>query len=90
MRLVAARALCKITVPGRVVDFLTHVQSDFMNNYMHPQAVIIDSTDAEEDFFLRGFRDQIRGTKSTLIELPDKPGTRLAWLTQLGASALSG
>lgn len=61
----------------------------FMNNYMHPQAVIIDSTDAEEDFFLRGFRDQIRGTKSTLIELPDKPGTRLAWLTQLGASALS-
>ncbi|KAF7542347.1 hypothetical protein G7Z17_g11654 [Cylindrodendrum hubeiense] len=61
----------------------------FINDYMHPQAVIIDSTDAEEDFFLRGFRDQIRGTKAALIELPDQPGTRLSWITQLGASALS-
>ncbi|KAH7160837.1 hypothetical protein EDB81DRAFT_924074 [Dactylonectria macrodidyma] len=61
----------------------------FVNNYMHPQAVIIDSSSAEEDYFLRGFRDQIRGTKSALIELPEKPGNRLAWITQLSASALS-
>ncbi|KAK7417524.1 hypothetical protein QQX98_004488 [Neonectria punicea] len=60
-----------------------------MNNYMHPQAVIIDSTDAEEDYFRRAFRDQIRSTKSALIELPDKPGARLKWITKLDASALS-
>ena len=57
---------------------------------MHPQAIVVDSSEAEEDYFLRAFRDQVRGTKSALIELPENPVPRLSWITKLDASALSG
>lgn len=59
-----------------------------INSYMHPQAILIDSTDAEEEYFLSGARDQIRGTNSALIELPDHPETRLSWLTKLDSASL--
>jgi hypothetical protein len=57
---------------------------------MHPQAIIVDSTQKEEDYFLQAIRDQITGTRSALIELPEKPETRLAWISKLDASALAG
>ncbi|KAF4973524.1 hypothetical protein FZEAL_9307 [Fusarium zealandicum] len=61
----------------------------FINNFMHPQAIIVDATNAEEDYFLESVRDEVPGTKSALIELPDKPETRLAWISKLDATALS-
>ncbi|KAF5022244.1 hypothetical protein F66182_5683 [Fusarium sp. NRRL 66182] len=61
----------------------------YINNFMHPQAIVVDSTNAEEDYFLKAVRDQILGSRSALIELPDKPETRLAWISKLDASALS-
>jgi hypothetical protein len=63
---------------------------DYINNFMHPQAIIVDSTFAEDDYFLKAARDQIPGTKSALIELPDRPEIRLAWISKLDALALSG
>lgn len=69
---------------------LTSTLLDYINNFMHPQAIIIDSTYAEDDYFLKAARDQIHGTKSALIELPDKPETRLGWISKLDALALSG
>lgn len=57
---------------------------------MHPQAVIVDGTNAEDDAFLTGFQDQIRATGAALIELPERANTRLAWLTKLDASSLAG
>ena len=57
---------------------------------MHPQAIIVDSTHTEEEYFLQALRDQISATRSALIELPDKPETRLAWITKLDSSALAG
>ncbi|KAI9171109.1 hypothetical protein HJFPF1_00589 [Paramyrothecium foliicola] len=59
-----------------------------INSYMHPQAILLDSTSTEEVYFLAGFRDQVRSTKAALIELPDRPATRLSWLKKLDASAL--
>ncbi|KND93143.1 hypothetical protein TOPH_02199 [Tolypocladium ophioglossoides CBS 100239] len=60
-----------------------------INTYIHPQAILIDSTGAEEKYFLRGMRDQVRSTKAALIELPEKPGSRLSWMTKLDSSALA-
>jgi hypothetical protein len=57
---------------------------------MHPQAILIDSTTDEEDFFLLGVRDEVRGTNSALIELPERPGESLAWVTKLDSASLSG
>ncbi|EHK22304.1 uncharacterized protein TRIVIDRAFT_28508 [Trichoderma virens Gv29-8] len=61
----------------------------YINLYMHPQAIIIDSTATEEHYFLSGIRDEVRGMESTLIELPERPGTRFSWLSKLDASALA-
>ncbi len=64
--------------------------TDHLNTYLNYQAIIIDGTDAEEDYFLLGTRDQFRGTGVTLIELPDRAANRLSWLTKLDATALKG
>ncbi|KAF5540260.1 hypothetical protein FMEXI_8534 [Fusarium mexicanum] len=61
----------------------------YIENFMHPQAIIVDSTHKEEDYFLQAIRDQITGTRSALIELPEKPESRLAWISKLDASALA-
>lgn len=57
---------------------------------MHPQAIIVDGSHLEDDYFLRAIRDQVMATKSALIELPDKPETRFSWISKLDASSLSG
>lgn len=64
--------------------------TDHINTYMHPQAILVDSTGDEEEYFLRGMRDQVKTTKAALIELPAKPGSRLSWMTKLDSSALAG
>ncbi|KAL7938188.1 hypothetical protein V8C35DRAFT_291157 [Trichoderma chlorosporum] len=61
----------------------------YINLYMHPQAIIIDSTTTEESYFLSAVRDEVRGTGPALIELPERPGNRFSWLSKLDASALS-
>ncbi|KAG5927516.1 hypothetical protein E4U42_002159 [Claviceps africana] len=57
--------------------------------YMHPQAVIVDSTTAEDDYFLAPVRDHMLSSPAALIELPDRPGKSLAWISKLDAEALS-
>ncbi|KAF4432071.1 hypothetical protein F53441_13868 [Fusarium austroafricanum] len=61
----------------------------YFESFMHPQAIIVDSTHTEEEYFLQAIRDQISATRSALIELPDKPETRLAWISKLDSSALA-
>lgn len=68
----------------------TRRASGHFDSYMHPQAVFIDSSAAEEDYFLSAARDMVRRTRSALIELPENPRTSLAWVTKLDAAALSG
>ncbi|KAG6210972.1 hypothetical protein E4U35_003925 [Claviceps purpurea] len=60
-----------------------------INARMHPQAVIVDSTTAEEEYFLVPARDQILSTSAALIELPERPRKSLAWMSKLDARALS-
>jgi hypothetical protein len=58
--------------------------------YMHPQAIIVDSSAAEEQYFLGAVRDQVSSSQSALVELPERPRTSLAWITKLDSAALSG
>ena len=57
---------------------------------MHPQAILVDSTGAEEKYFLRAMRDEVKATNAALIELPAKPESRLSWISKLDSSALAG
>ncbi|KAH6677889.1 hypothetical protein F5X68DRAFT_270261 [Plectosphaerella plurivora] len=64
---------------------LYHIQ-----NYMHPQAIVIDATeDREEEYFLRGARRQTDFMGVPLIELPDGSARQLSWLTRLDAASLA-
>lgn len=61
-----------------------------INNFMHPQAVIVDNSATEEEYFLIGIRDRSIELGRTLIELPDNTEQRLMWLTRLDSSSLNG
>ncbi|KAK3294774.1 uncharacterized protein B0H64DRAFT_425431 [Chaetomium fimeti] len=60
-----------------------------INMYMHPQAVVIDGSGVEEDYFLAGVRKQAPVLGMPLIELPKNAHSRLAWITKLDASSLA-
>lgn len=73
-------------------DFRMGVSSsaalNHINNYMHPQAVIIDASDDENDFFLRAFREKTNALDISLIELPKNAEQDLMWLTRLDHASL--
>lgn len=59
-----------------------------IDNYMHPQAVIIDNSGIEDEFFLKAFRERASLLGKTLIELPDDAEQSLRWITRLDSSSL--
>lgn len=75
-------------------DFRMEVSSiaalGHINKYMHPQAVIVDNSGTEEEYFLTGIRDRSIELGRTLIELPDNAEQSLMWLTRLDSSSLNG
>jgi hypothetical protein len=59
-----------------------------IDNYMHPQAVIIDISGKEDLFFLKASRERASLLGKTLIELPDDAEQSLRWITRLDSSSL--
>lgn len=60
-----------------------------INNYMHPQAVLVDSQE-EEPLFLPTLRRQTSklGMPASIIELPAHAEQHVTWLTKLDAASL--
>ncbi|CAK7212110.1 hypothetical protein SEUCBS140593_001402 [Sporothrix eucalyptigena] len=63
---------------------MSHIQL-----YMHPQAIIIDGTNAEEAYLKAGMRTFAKTSQTSLLELPKRGAKRLAWLTKLDSASLS-
>lgn len=61
-----------------------------INSYMHPQAIIVDGSKIEDDFFLRAVRQKAATLSKTVIELPENSEQTLQWITRLDAASLSG
>lgn len=57
---------------------------------MHPQALLVDASGAEEDYFLAAVRKQAPVSGIPLIELPENAHSRLPWITRLDSSSLAG
>jgi hypothetical protein len=64
---------------------LSHV-----NNFMHPQVVIIDGSGNEELYFKKGIREKTNLLSITVIELPVNAGENLLWITRLDSGSLKG
>ena len=61
-----------------------------INNFVHPQATIIDGSGEEELFFLKGVKDRAASVGRTVIELPTDAEQNLMWITFLDSPSLSG
>lgn len=64
--------------------------TDHINMYMHPQAVVVDGSSIEEDFFLEAMRMKMPTIGVPLIELPKSASKQLAWMTKLDSASLAG
>lgn len=62
-----------------------------INNYMHPQAIIVDSSEAEEPLLLRSLQKQATKLQlgHAIVELPGPTVDRLSWMSKLDATSLS-
>ncbi|KAM0275699.1 hypothetical protein ACHAQH_007496 [Verticillium albo-atrum] len=60
-----------------------------INNYMHPQAIIIDGTELQETWFKKGAMLQGDFMGTPVIELPENAAKRLGWLNRLDSSSLA-
>lgn len=73
-------------------DFRMEVSSSaalgHIDNYMHPQAVIIDNSGIEDVWFLKAMRDRASLIGKTLIQLPGNVEQSLRWITRLDSSSL--
>ncbi len=63
---------------------------DHIHSYMHPQALVIDASDLEEDYFVAGIRKQAPASGVPVIEIPQNARSRLAWITKLDSLSLAG
>lgn len=63
---------------------MTHIQL-----YMHPQAIIIDGTDTEEDYLQAGMKTYAKSSQTSLIQMPRNGIKRLGWIAKLDSASLS-
>lgn len=61
-----------------------------INNFLHPQAVIVDKSGLEEIWLLKSFRDRAAQLGKTLIELPKDAAQNMMWFTRLDFASLNG
>jgi hypothetical protein len=59
-----------------------------INYYMHPQAIIIDGSGNEDEFFLKGLQMQSNAMGKTLINLPSDAAQNIRWITRLDSISL--
>ncbi|KAI9827153.1 MAG: hypothetical protein M1832_005289 [Thelocarpon impressellum] len=60
-----------------------------INEFMHPQAVIIDGSGQEDAPFLEALREKLDAMSRPLIELPDEAAESMNWITRLDSGSLS-
>lgn len=63
---------------------------DHINNYLHPQAIVVDASSTEEPYFLEALRTKAKEIKTPVIDLPANSQKQLAYMTKLDSSSLSG
>ena len=56
---------------------------------MHPQAIIIDGTDTEEDYLQAGMQTFAKSSQTSLIQMPRNGIRRLGWIAKLDSASLS-
>jgi len=61
----------------------------YIQNFMHPQAIVTDNPASEDAFFVRGLHSRTSTYNIPIIELPVNDPDALAWIAGLDSVALS-
>ena len=67
-----------------VAGAMKHIQ-----DFMHPQAVIMDDEELEEEFFVKAMKNKMRDQRKTLIEIPAGRYEDFLWMTRLDSGSLA-
>jgi hypothetical protein len=59
-----------------------------VNTFMHPQAVIIDESGQEDDFFPKSIKAKAADIGVSIIGLPSNAAEKLMWITTLDSNSL--
>ena len=60
-----------------------------VNDFMHPQAIIMDDSTLEDKFFTRALRNKATELAMPLIEVPEERYEDFLWMTRLDSGSLS-
>ena len=60
-----------------------------INDFMHPQAIIMDDSAVEDPFFTRAMRGKAKEIRRALIEVPDGRYEDFLWMTRLDHRSLA-
>lgn len=61
---------------------------EYFRSYLHPQVAIIDGSESEDAFFLKGIRFQAKRKGIPVIEIPEGRAEDYGWITRLDAGSL--
>lgn len=59
-----------------------------INDFMHPQAIIMDDSSLEDTFFIRAMRRKAKESRQALIEIPAGKYEEFLWMTKLDSGSL--
>lgn len=60
-----------------------------INDFMHPQAIIMDDGDVEDQFFTSAMRQKAKDLRRALIEIPPGRYEDFIWMTKLDSGSLA-
>lgn len=67
-----------------VAGAMKHIQ-----DFMHPQAVIVDDEELEDDFFVRAMKKKMADYGKTMIQIPAGRYEDFLWMTRLDSGSLA-
>lgn len=63
---------------------------EHLQNFVHPQIIIIDDPAREDVFFIEALRSKVMDLGKAMIELPKNAAETMMWMTRLDSGSLSG
>ena len=63
---------------------------EHINSFMHPQIIVIDDPNREDEFFVAALRSKAMDIGKGIIELPSDAIESMMWLTRLDSGSLAG
>lgn len=61
-----------------------------IHKFVLPQAILIDSAEREDSFFVKSIKSKATELETSLIELPPAATENMRWITRLDCGSLAG